>query len=234
MSITVPARAFADMVRRILAVIPSEYVPDPKVRRARVWTDQSHLLMEATDNHRAIRTRITSGTSSLDATVYGSDLAAAARLVPDVVQVARGDYEEVWTGTVDPARDWHMTVATRAGREIAFTASTADPTTVVATTHPTGEWKALDALWGRMSATVGSGPTALVGAQAAELLALAGDSDTSPAVIWPSGGDSRPTIMTLGADTIAMLMPCIDGDFTDLTDMWPGLLADTDGWKARP
>lgn len=55
-TITLPARAMADTIHRALSVMGRED-PHPLLEYAHFWTQDGHLLMEASDQLRLLRTR---------------------------------------------------------------------------------------------------------------------------------------------------------------------------------
>ncbi|MBW3068938.1 hypothetical protein GZ998_05350 [Actinomyces sp. 594] len=231
MTVIVPARQFARMVHRTVAVVPDDPLEAPILRCVHAWSDGTHLLMEASDRRRLLRTRTALANADgdgLDAIIPARVLTAACHLIPEPQPVAESDWEddEAWISTVDPAKSWMVSLDVDGG-QVHIAVRNDTTTSVTSTVRPRGEWPDLDRLWARIRPEVGDGPTAWTGTMAADLLALAGDDvTTAPAIVWPSGSTHRPTVMTLGPDTIALLMPAVLDQECDPRDTWPGLLRD--------
>ncbi|QHO91951.1 hypothetical protein CWT12_12395 [Actinomyces sp. 432] len=235
MTVTIPARTFARLTDRATAAVSTDPLETPALHCVHAWADGKHLLMEASDRYRVIRTRhpLDADNASLDAVIPAETLTAARRLIPDPVPVAESDYEEAWITKDDPAKDW--TVSLRAsddGEHIHATIHGDTEVTVTGKVRPLDEWPGLDKLWGKTTAAATDGPTCYDPRQLAGLLGTA--EDVEAAAIWASGGDRRPTVITLGDDTIALIMPVLMGSpgapapVPDPRDKWPGLLSDDD------
>lgn len=237
MTVTIPARALARLVDRVTAIVPDDPREAPILASVHVWADGAYLLMESSDRLRLIRTRHTADVDGegLDAIIRAEHLTVARRAIPDPQPMAETDWEdsEAWITTVDPARDWTVSIRVSDDGEHARITIHGDTTvTVTDEVRPLSEWPDLDALWAKTRVDVGTGATAYAPYRLAGLLDV--EPGDEPAIMWPSGGDRRPTVVALGDDTIALIMPAMLGtpgapaQVPDPRDSWPGLLADDD------
>ncbi|WP_136314338.1 hypothetical protein [Actinomyces procaprae] len=241
MTVTIPAREFARLVDRVTAIVPDDPVPVPVLRNVHAWTADGRLLMEATDRHVLLRTRHTADTddADLDTLIRAEHLTVARRAIPDPTPVPETDWEdsEAWITTVDPAKDWTVTIrASDDGEHVHITIHGDTEVTITDETRPLSEWPPLDAIWANTRVTAGQDATCYNPQLLAGLLRAAPDGE--PAVIWHSGGECRATVVTLGPDTVALIMPVVLGTpdvidpVPDPRDGWPGLLADGEEGQA--
>ena len=223
-TITLPARAMADTIHRALSVMGRED-PHPLLEYAHFWTQDGHLLMEASDQLRLLRTRTAAvSEDAVDVLVHRLHLSRIAGLVPDKerIPVPVYDYEEASTVSRDPAEGMEARIIPdESGISV-----TVGESTLRVPTAPVSDWDRINlaASWRSHMTSNHVSSTAWSPSLIAPLISAVA---TSEHVI--ADFREKTTLLTISDHSIALIcaLQYTASDLPKAAELWPDLLEET-------